>query len=112
MINGNYGINGILSLDKFDKLVKVFFVSYYSFWGVTFFKFNIAEKVIYVNKKRRKTMKTIWILWWNYSDISGCEIVRAYEDEQRAHDDFALVENDTTRYWHISPVELFGSNTK
>lgn len=30
-------------------------------------------------------MNKIWILWWNYDDGSGQELVRAYEDEIGSH---------------------------
>lgn len=52
-------------------------------------------------------MDTVWVLWWKYSDGSGQGIIRAYEDEQRAKDDFALVEESTDRTYMLDHVPLF-----
>lgn len=52
-------------------------------------------------------MDAVWVLWWKYSDGSGQGIIRAYEDEQRAKDDFALVEESTDRTYMLDHVPFF-----
>jgi hypothetical protein len=56
-------------------------------------------------------MKSVWVLSWHYSDRSGGAIVRAYEDETRAREDFALVEEDYTRNYELAQVPFWSQDT-
>ena len=49
-------------------------------------------------------MDKIWILWWNYDDGSGQELVRAYEDETRTQEDFELAEHATDKNYMLDEI--------
>lgn len=52
--------------------------------------------------------KKLWVLWFEYFDSSGCEVVRIYDDENRAKEDFELVEGDAKK-WKLSQVPFFST---
>ena len=52
-------------------------------------------------------MEKLWVLWREWGDHSGIQIVRVYDNEKRANDDFALVEEDQIRNWHLDEVPFF-----
>lgn len=37
-------------------------------------------------------MKTFWVIFWKYSDGSGCGVVRGYENAEEAQDDMKLLQ--------------------
>jgi len=48
-----------------------------------------------------------YVLWWRYSDGSGCEITRVYLHPDRAAEDYKLItDHDHSRTWHITEVPL------
>jgi len=49
-----------------------------------------------------------WVLYWKYHDEKGCDVLRAYLDEQRGQEDLALVtRGDHDREWLLVEVDLF-----
>jgi len=54
-----------------------------------------------------KESTEVHVLWWKYYDGSGCGLVRAYKDKDRAEEDLALVESlEDTRVYRLDSVEL------
>jgi hypothetical protein len=54
-----------------------------------------------------------WVLSWNYGPFEGpSKIVRVYLDEQRARDDYALVEDEQDRRWELDEVPAIGQRQK
>ena len=49
----------------------------------------------------------VWVLWWKYSDNSFQGIIRAYENEIRAKEDFALVEESTDKQHMLELIPFF-----
>ena len=46
-----------------------------------------------------------WVVWWKYSDGSGCGIVKVFDDEARANDLFAILkEHADGKEWHCQGV--------
>lgn len=43
-------------------------------------------------------MKDVWVITWNYSDMSGFGLVRAYEMEERAKLDFEMLQHTAGDY--------------
>lgn len=50
---------------------------------------------------------TVWVLWWKYSDGSRQGVLRVYEDETRANEDFDLVDESTDRTYFLDPIPFF-----
>jgi len=49
----------------------------------------------------------MFVLWWQYHDQSGQEIVRVYNNEKRAKEDLEIVCRDDSKIWRIEKVPLF-----
>ena len=50
--------------------------------------------------------KVVYVLWNNYSDHSGAEIVRAYIDKTRAEQDYELAQKDSHKIWFLTCVKV------
>jgi hypothetical protein len=53
----------------------------------------------------------VYVLWWKYSDGSGQGLTRAYTDEVRAKEDFALVEESIDKNYMLDFIPLFEHET-
>lgn len=53
----------------------------------------------------------VFVLWWKYYDASGEDIVKVYLDENRAKEDFELVNIIPDRDWFLSKVQLVNQPT-
>jgi len=64
---------------------------------------NLADKI---KKYAKRANMKIKILWQKSSDGSQVEFTRAYEDLERAEQDFQLVKDDKSRIWRITEIDL------
>lgn len=48
----------------------------------------------------------IYVLWWQYPDHTGTNIVRVYQSKSRAEEDHDLVKDDPTRIWYLDEVPM------
>lgn len=51
----------------------------------------------------------IFVLWWKYYDGSGQGVIRAYENFDRANEDFELIKEDDNKKYYLDEVEFFKS---
>ena len=49
---------------------------------------------------------SMFVLWWQYSDHTGTTIVRVYQSESRANEDYDLVKDDPTKTWYLDEVPM------
>lgn len=67
---------------------------------------SIEERsaIKYVNRK------SAWVLFWTSFDDASVEILRTYDNEARAKDDYELVKQNDGRFWHLACVDHYSSN--
>ena len=47
-----------------------------------------------------------WVLWWEYPDGSGTEVVRVYSSQARAEEDLEIVKTSGGKSWYLTTVPL------
>lgn len=54
-------------------------------------------------------IKTVWVLWYRYTDGSGAGVVRAYSSEDRAQLDLELLQgNDGFKAFEVEELPVYG----
>jgi len=52
-------------------------------------------------------MEDVYVIWWKYGDGSGCGVMRAYADRQRAEEDLELLVFDSNRQFEIAELPVY-----
>jgi len=69
-----------------------------------------AISITPLKSKTSKSVENIWILWWRPPNNEGDgNVERAYEDEERANEDFYLVENHPTKNYFLDNILFYKS---